>query len=135
MSWYSTERSLAEYEANLAARMKSEDLDDTPLVNLMLRCEGSDRPDAYLAPVFINKLRRALGDTSFTLIFVDQDLRPTGEPVSSIMTVDHMWRPLNNLSLRDKNFSIRTGYFMPYEHGPFDDSLGQGRESELTQIF
>ena len=135
MSWYSTERSLADYDANLSSRMKSEDLDDTPLVNLMLRCEGSDNPDAYLAPVFINKLRRALGDTSFTLIFVDQDLRPIGEPASSIMTIDHMWRPINTLSLRDKDLSIRTGYFMPYEHGPFDNSLGESRQLELTRTF
>ncbi|AHB42748.1 hypothetical protein RAAC3_TM7C00001G0911 [Candidatus Saccharibacteria bacterium RAAC3_TM7_1] len=132
MTWYSIERSLHDYEARLPSRLNAEELEELRLANLMLRCEGNDPPDAYLAPVLINNLRRSLGSTSFTLLFTDQDLRPVGQPQKSFMTLDNFWRPYNHLGIPPTDIRIRTGYFMSYESELLGSSLIEAETLDLS---
>jgi len=120
-----------EYEAHLPSRLKAEELGDAPLLNLMMRCEGPDNPDAYLAPVWVKDLRRALGGTSLAIVFVDQDLRGITSPFGSTMTADDMWRPIRPLSISERRIKITTGYFMPYESSMPGDTSVTEEELEL----
>lgn len=121
MGWSHSEKTLGEYNAFLPSRLTAEDLHDVRLANLMMRAEGQDVADAYLAPVFINGLRRAMGRVSFNLIFADEDLRPLFRPRGSDLTDDNLWKPHRVVKLVEQgkiHAQIRTGYFMPYDGGP-----------------